>query len=147
MLFPHTVKNSFYKGVLLVRFFQTKNKVIFRAKFWTFIFFPLLMGSQPYSQGISTLRRPFRKEKKIWFNLNQCKIYGDFCGNSHFFKNNGQHWGVRNFRPMSQNFQKNNLQVHSFMLPKFRFHSAFSSGAIWPPVWLSKMAPIFFFFS
>ena len=48
MLFLHTVKNSFYKGVLLVRVFQTKKKVIFRTKFWTFIFFSLFMGSQPY---------------------------------------------------------------------------------------------------
>ena len=67
MLFLHTVKNSFYKGVLLVRVFQTKKKVIFRTKFWTFISFPLLMGSQPYLQGISTLRRAFRKKKVFWF--------------------------------------------------------------------------------
>ena len=67
MLFLHTVKNSFYKGVLLVRVFQTKKKVIFRTKFGTFIFFPLLMGSQPYLHGISTLRRPFRKKKVFWF--------------------------------------------------------------------------------
>ena len=44
MLFPHTVKNSFYKRVLLVRFFQTKKKVIFRAKFWTLYFFPYWWG-------------------------------------------------------------------------------------------------------
>ena len=93
MLFLHTVKNSFYKGVLLVRVFQTKKKVIFRTKFGTFIFVPLLMGSQPYLQGISILRRPFRKKKLFWFNLNQCKIYSDFCENPHFFKNNGQKWG------------------------------------------------------
>ena len=73
MLFPHTVKNSFYKGVLLVRFFQTKKKVIFRAKFWTLIFFPLLMGSQPYLQGISTLRRPFRKKKCFGFIYTNAK--------------------------------------------------------------------------
>ena len=86
MLFLHTVKNSFYKGVLLVRVFQTKKKVIFRTKFGTFIFFPLLMGSQPYLQGISTLRRPFRKKFFLWFNLNQCKIYGDFLWKFLFFQ-------------------------------------------------------------
>jgi hypothetical protein len=105
MLFLHTVKNSFYKGVLLVRVFQTKKKGNFRTKFGTFIFFPVLMGSQPYLQGISTLRRPFRKKKVFCFFLNQCKIYGDFCRNFHFFKNNGQKWGVRrvrNFRSMSK---------------------------------------------
>ena len=60
-----------------------------------------------YFQQASTLRVKSRSrlleksfEKHFYFNffLNQSHKYGDFCENSHFFKNDGQNWRGRTNR-------------------------------------------------
>ena len=100
-------KCHFLKGILLPRLFQTKKKVFFTTKIWMFIFFFLFMESKPYLQGVSQSTRSFEKKNYFLVFLNQSHKYGDFCENSHFFKNDGQNWGVRrgrNFCTMTKFF-------------------------------------------
>ena len=98
--------------------FSNQKKGNFQGQILNVIFFPLLMGSQPYLQGIITLRRPFRKKKCLGLVIFvKIPIFSKIM-----VKNGGSEISGR----CQKIFKKNNLYVHSFMLPKFRFHSAFS---------------------
>ena len=71
-----------------------------------------------------------KKNKLFLFFLNQCQKYGDFCENSHFFKNNGKKWvsiGAEISTRWQKFTQNNCFQIHTFYVLKVSFSYSFQS--------------------
>ena len=60
--FPSYGQKLILQGGFASQVFSNQKKGNFQGQILNVGIFPLLMGSQPYLRGISTLRRPFRKK-------------------------------------------------------------------------------------
>ncbi len=107
--FPSYGQKLILQGGFASQVFSNQKKGNFQGQILNVDIFSPIDGVTTILKWYKNTDKAFQKKKSFFVFLNKCKIYGDFCGYSHFFKNNSPKWGVRrvrNFRPMSKNFQK-----------------------------------------